>query len=191
MLNDLIKYLSSKDNYDSCIKYVKEQFVPREAWLLLKKLPSFPPFVQATPWTYSDFYTWFALSNPGNKNLAVLQTLCNSLDSSAGLPIDEGIVQNFLDQQYAEKIIAESEKILDGSGGKFTNINNLITQYKGLSKRLETALLDKPVLTAYDYLFGASKAGYDFSLPCLNTLFGALSSELIIVAARPDGGKIS
>ena len=189
MLIQLIKYLSNKDTYERCIKYVKEQFVPREAWLLLKKLPDFPPFVHSTPWTYRDFYTWFALSNPGNKNLAILQTLCTELDTHAVSVIDDTIVQSFTDQLFAEKIISEAEKVLDNSGGNFTNIQSLITQYKGQSKKLEKTLQNAEPLTPYDYLFGATKTGYNFSLPCYNTLFGNLSSELIIVGARPDGGK--
>jgi replicative DNA helicase len=189
VLIQLLKYLSNKENYENCIKYVKETFVPKEAWVILKNLPKFPPFVSGSPWTYTDFYTWFALSNPGNKTLPILQTLCTALDAHATLDIDDSIVQSFVDQQFAEKIIQEAEKVLDNAGGNFTNIQSLIVQYKAQSVKLEKSLTAKPILTHYDYLFGASKAGYDFSLPCLNTLLGPLSSELIIVGARPDGGK--
>lgn len=193
MINDLIKFLSVKDNYDSCIKYVQKDTLPDEVKVLIDFIKEwFEDGKQELPATYKDLYVAYALRHPGYKNMVLLESLCNSLDASTGVPIDDNVIQLFTDRLFAERIADEATKIADGVvSGKngYSKLDSIFDEYRRKSVRLENSLKALETEDIYDSLFSKKIPGYTWRMPCLNKILGEISTQFIIVAARPDGGK--
>lgn len=186
---DLIKFFSTKENYDKCFKFVKAETLPDEVKTLLQYFKVLYSGGVNEIESYKDVYVSYAVRNPEYKNLVLLESLCNSLDASKGLPLDESVVQLFIDRIYAEKLAEQATKIADASGGNFTDIEKIIAEYKSKSVRLDKALRELEVEDMITSLTTGTKKGYKWKMPCLNEALGELSTQFIIVAARPDGGK--
>lgn len=189
MLIDLVKFFSTKENYEKCFKFVKSETLPIEVKTLLQYFKVLYSGGTDAIESYKDVYVSYAINNPTDKNLVLLESLCNSLDSSKALPIDEKVVQLFIDKLYAEKLAEESTKIADGTGGSFTGIEKVIAEYKSKSVRLDKALKELEIEDMLTSLTTGINKGYKWRMPCLNEALGELSTQFIIVAARPDGGK--
>lgn len=188
MLTALIRFLSSRENYEKYMRFVREESVPKEAWTILQAIPKYWEAHTSTEVNYQDFYTWYALSHPGAKNLGILQALCNAIHTD-GTVLNDSLIQSFIDRSYAEQIISVAEDILDGKSNGLSKYKLLLDKFKSESVKLDKVFQERKVRSGFDMLFEHARAGYDFSLPYLNTLLGTLSSEFIIVGARPDGGK--
>ena len=190
MIADLIKFLSKESNYVTASKFVKESYVPREAWAIIDYLPKYfkdNSITEVINW--SDFYTRFAMENPSAKNLELIQTLCEKLEQDKD-PISEDVLQMFTNRVYAEEIAEEAIKVAEGRSNSFISIFNSLDNYKRTSVKLEKALMDEAVgedmMTA---LSSIKTTGMHWHLECLNKLLGPLNNEFILLASRPDGGK--
>ena len=188
MLTALIKFLSNRTNYEKYIKFVREESVPKEAWTILQAIPKYWEAHTSNEVNYEDFYTWYALSHPGAKNLGILQTLCSAIHTDATV-LNDDIIQSFINRAYADKLITLAEDVLDGNSTGLGKVKLLLDKFQSESVKLDKVFQTKPARTGFDMLFEAPSAGYHFSLPYLNTLLGTLSAELLIIGARPDGGK--
>ena len=194
MIHDLIKFLSVKDNYDKCIKFVQLDTLPDEVKTLIQFIKEWfdTSGKQEIPDTYKDLYVAYSLRHPGYKNMVLLESLCNALDAHKSVPIGDSIAQIFIDRSFAERIADEASKIADGnSSGEagFRKLDKIFNEYKTQSVRLDKALKDLEVDDMYSSLFSKKIPGYSWRMNCLNTILGEISTQFIIVAARPDGGK--
>lgn len=190
MVSDLIKYLSKESNYSKTIKFIKEAHVPREAWALIEYLPKYFKDKNVTEvLNWSDFYTTFALENPQSKNLELIQTLCEKLESDKE-PVTDEVTQMFTNRTYAEAVAEEAIKVAEGRTNSFINIFNTLDDYKRVSVKLEKALMEElGSEDMLDSLDAIKTSGMTWYLDCLNKLLGPLNNEFILLASRPDGGK--
>ena len=189
MLLDVIRFLSQKEIYKQGIKFIKKEFVTEEVWTLLQYVPSYyekNPTKDKVSWP--DFRLQYSIENPGNKNLVLIQSICDTLNDSESLPISEEVMQMFIDKMFAEKMIEAAEKVAEGKS-KWSEIENVRQKYLDTSNRAgRVGEGVKSVSLVRSILTGAT-AGYNFKLPALTSIFGTLGNDFIFVAARPDGGK--
>ena len=195
MINDIIKYLSVKENYDRCFKFINKDTVPIEVYELLRFLPSqweqcgSEDSPRITDW--GNLYLRYALQCPGSKSLGLIKSLCDSLQASEKEEPKDEIIQYFIDRSTAEELSDYCIKIAEGNGGDFVGVQKILEKYKATSKKLARELQDgkQGQVDILSRLLSIKSGGYKWHMECLNELFGPLSTELIIVASRPDGGK--
>lgn len=138
---------------------------------------------------WSDFYTTFALENPQYKNLELIHTLCDKLESDKD-PVSDDVTQMFTNRTYAETVAEEAIKVAEGRTNSFINIFNTLDDYKRASVKLEKALMEElGSEDMLDSLDAIKTSGMTWYLGCLNKLLGPLNNEFILLASRPDGGK--
>ena len=190
MISDLIKFLGTENNYNKAIKFVKESYVPKEAWQIIQYIPVFYKNKSVTEVdNWADLFTSYALENPQAKNLELVQALCDKLESDK-TPVADDVTQMFTNRAFAEQVADEAIKVAEGRSNSFLSIFNTLDEYKRTSVKLEKALLDE--LGGEDMLASLEAiktTGMTWYLDCLNKLLGPLNNEFILLASRPDGGK--
>lgn len=188
MIIDLIKLLSSSQEYSKCIKFVKPEYVPKEAWAIIEYLPTYHREVNTRPVEWLDLYTRFAISNPSNKNLELIKVLCDNLHADSA-PINPDVIQTFHNRCFAETLAEQAIEIAEGKSNSFVKVQNTFDTYKRTSIKLEKDLQEHEVETMLGSLSGIKTTGMHWYIECLNKLLGPLNNEFILLASRPDGGK--
>lgn len=189
MINDLLKFLSVKENYDKYRRYIGKGALPKE---VLELLDFFPREFERNGNCITDFnslFYSFSLSHPGSKNTALIQSLCQVLESTKGTKESDEVVQLFIDRCTAEEMADYCMKIAEGNGGDFVGVSKMLDNYKAISRKLSKELKANEQIDILSRLMSIKTGGYKWNMECLNSLLGSLSTELIIVASRPDGGK--
>jgi hypothetical protein len=190
MLNDIIKFLSEKSNYDRYRSYIPKDSLPKEVFDLLAFFRS--DYYEQGVLTITDYknvYVKFSIVNPTYKNLPLIKSLCDSLEATKHVPPSDEVIQLFIDRNTAEEMADYCMKIAEGKGGDFVGVSKMLENYKVVSRRLSKELLERETSDVFSMLSAIKVGGYKWNMDCLNTLFGPLSTEFIIIGSRPDGGK--
>jgi replicative DNA helicase len=188
MIIDLLKYLGDRNNYDKCIKYVKTEYLPKEAVQIIEYLPKY--FSESgntivSDWT--DLLTRMGMLS-SIKIHELLPALIETLHTDI-TPINTETMQMFTNRMFAEQLADEAIKVAEGKSNSFLKIQDVLDTYKRTSVRLEKDLLDVGVEDMFASLSSIKTSGFKWGLDCLNQMLGPLNSEFILLASRPDGGK--
>lgn len=189
MITELVKFLGTSSNYELYIKYIKKEFIPKEAWEVLEFLPSYwkeTGRIDVADW--EEVASLLALKHPAKPSISLSKTFCEALGRVTATPSPE-VLQTLHNRSYAESIAEECLAVAEGKSNSFINISNLLDEYKRKSVKLERELIETVQEDMFTSLSSIKTTGMRWYIEPLNTILGPLNSEFILLASRPDGGK--
>lgn len=139
-----------------------------------------------------DFFAWtrtkrHATSAPADQRLYESTVL----DILSSPPPSDGVVQRFVDLDYASQIGGIVDSVIEGKGGKsLSDIGPLLSLYAGAG----TAGIKDVVTSDLDDLLQATvkTGGVEWRLEDLNRAVGPLRrGDFVLIGARPETGKTS
>lgn len=188
MILGLLKFFTNKDNYYKYKKYFNAEVFPKEVqevFNIIKQQHAADKPIDS----FRDLATTYALTHPTSEWISLVRSVCHALETTSE-EVSGETLQIFIDRKYASEIADKAGSISEDYTGKMSELFDVMEEYKTQSHHLAKELITAPEQSFLEDLIDeATSTGYKFRLPCLNDLLGKISSEFIIVAARPDGGK--
>lgn len=189
MIAELVRFLGTQEIYETYIKYIKKEFLPKEAWDVLEFLPSYWKETGATEvLDWNEVYSLLALKHPSKPSLSLSKALCESVARVTAAPSLE-VLQTLHNRSYAESIAEQCIAVAEGKTNSFKEISALLDHYKRTSVKLERELVETKQEDMYESLSSIKTTGMKWYIEPLNTILGPLNNEFILLASRPDGGK--
>lgn len=194
MESDIISLLGNISNYKRFSSLVREERLSEDYKDIFISLDTYFKEVGDSEIDWKKFKVWYTtIAHPSitDEKCANIQAICDSLDARP-VEKDNAVLKNLSTRYWAEKV---SDIAYDVSTGKksFDDIKECIQRYsfevKGTEWDIEgLTLTDSELLGQLEELRDATK--YEWSIPELNLMLGPVQKgDLIIVGARPDGGK--
>lgn len=191
---DVLKLISNKDNYDSYITYIKDYMLTSHCRNIVKDIPAYYDATGSTDIDWSDFSSWFCISQHPSwekEKLEIYQAIFDRLATMSDPPPTH-VIKHFLTMDYGTRIFEESSKIAEGVKKDLGQVEALLEEYKSKLDAEEAEEDSIITLADKDYILDTAmgKHGFKWSLPCLQKSLGDLSAgDLIMVVGRPDAGK--
>lgn len=191
---DIISLLSNISNYKRYNSLIKEERLSEDYRDIYKSIDNYYKELECTNIDWKDFKTWYCTiahpSIPDGKATAI-QAICDVL---AAKPVvkDNAVLKNLSTKYWANTIADIAYDVATGSKD-MEDIKEAFQRYnfevKGTEWDIEgLSLTDAELMQQLEELRDAPK--YEWSIPELNLMLGAVQKgDLIIVGARPDGGK--
>lgn len=193
---NILLSLNSWENYRAFAKIIKKSMVPPESFELIKLLGDYYASERCDSVDWEGFHGWIRLRHSNNGNFPALDTLLEKFISSGNCncPGSDGVYQLLLDRSRAGDLSEISLAIAEGAEGvSWDDVKVALERYRSDSKALSLSLSRTVEGTEENLLETLTsvkeKQGLRWCLNSLDRMLGRLSSELVFVAARPDGGK--
>lgn len=187
--------LDNIDNYRQFSKVIKPAMIPKESYDLIKLLGDYYANERCEKVDWEGFHGWLSLRHSSNPNYDAMDAILASFlqSDSSNASASPGVYQLLLDRARASDLAEISLDIAEGGSRSWDDVKHSLERYRSDSKALSRALsrtvagTDENLLETLTSV--KSQGGLKWCLPTLDRMLGQLSSELVFVAARPDGGK--
>lgn len=195
MYSILLKILEERKAFLRFFPFIKKHTVTEEVYkILLSMKESFEKDPSLSKIDWSSFIPFFKLHKIvglSKEKHEIYQAIFDNIPSSLSGISTEGIIESFINKDYAKKISEISLSIADGDDTKtIEDLLPLINDYKeeiGEASKSESGWLD---LDLDNVLEKSKKELFEWELEELNISAGPLREEqLIVIAAAPDAGK--
>ena len=193
---DILLTLNTWDNYRAFSKVIKKGMVPPESYELIKLLGDFYAQERCEQMDWKGFHDWLLLRHSNNNHFTGLDAIMVrflTFDRQDN-PTGNSVYQLLLDRSRASDLAQVSLAIAEGSDGvSWDDVKEALERYRRDSKTLSKALnstvegTDENLLETLRSV--KERTGLKWCLTSLERMLGRLNSELVFVAARPDGGK--
>jgi hypothetical protein len=193
---DILKLLSTKDNYNKYNTLIVTDRLSEEFKLIIESLEEYFEESTTTEVDWDSFYTWYTvIKHPAlsSSKSAVIKEICDRLKTMPS-PTGSSALKNFSLRDHAAQIGDMAFEIVDGNP-KYTldDMDALILSCIRSQEDLSGAERDDHESSG-DLLkrLGSLKHGrtFDWRLNELQTSVGPIKQgDFIIIGARPDSGK--
>lgn len=191
----ILQTIDTYSKYRTYIKVIKPGMLPDESFDLIKLMGDFYAAVQCEEIDWEGFRDWLLFRHSNHTAFAAMQTILERfLDVKDNNHSDDGVFQLLLDRARASEVAQIALAIAEGEEGfSWDDINSALERFKKDSRTLSRALSRTVEGTEENLLetlrIVKQKSGLTWCLKSLDAMLGRLNSELVFVAARPDGGK--
>lgn len=190
----LLKFLSSKDNFDRFRKHVKSHTVVRETELILNDYDTYwKLFPDNTSIDFNHFAVWFRMvqhSSWDAERYSMYATIFEKIEAEP--PVDKSIVDKFIELDYIAQARDVCDKVIRGEPASITEVQPLLDRYLDevgkAGKSDEDYFVTNNIASILDDLIRSH--GLEWRIEDLNVAVGPVhAGDFIIIGARPETGK--
>jgi replicative DNA helicase len=187
--------LSNSDDYRAFRKALKNGMLPKESMDLIKLLGDYYAAEGCSEIDWKGFHNWIQLRHSNHGSIGEFNAILGHFIESGNCNGDanDSVYQLLLDRARAVELSEIALDIAEGGSTSWDAVKDALERYISDSKALSRAMSRTVAGTEENLLETLtsvkSNTGMKWCLPTLDRMLGRLSSELVFVAARPDGGK--
>jgi len=192
----LIKFLTSKSNYERYRKYIKSHTLLRETEGLLADMADYwKEYPEQDQLDLEHFGIWFKMVKHPTWDAERHAMYDKIFSKVVELPsVDSTIVERFIELDYTAQVRDVCDHIIRGDGGNLSSVSVLLDKYASDSGTAtatdEDYFVTNNLRDILDDL--VRTVGYEWRLEDLNISVGPLhGGDFVIVGARPEAGKTS
>lgn len=191
---DILKLLSTKENWDRFSPYIKPEYFTREGQVIHA---DYAKWYDKNPMMYwGRFCHMFRMmwhSDFDAEKLEVFNDLLERIDEhDLDDDFKDTILKGLIERDYAHKILDISMNVAEGNGrSDMEDVINLVADMENEVKH-RADIEDYIVTSDIEAVLSDStdNDGYSWRMKCLNKALGPLcKGNLVVVSSRPDGGK--
>ncbi len=192
---DILKLLSTKENYHKYNRYVILDRLGEEIQAILRDIPDYYSETGRDEIDWDEFQTWFTTLKHTTMDPLKLDIVCGVCDilNKTTSPVADIVLKNFLVRDYATQIAQTAFDLLEGKPKTMDDLDKLFKEYNRDVEKLSTDLTESRFsVDDWEAMLSEdpSTALYEWELDELDLILGPLrKGDFIILGARPDAGK--
>ncbi len=193
----LMKFLSTRENFDRYRKYLKSNALLSEAETIINDMGEWfrcYPSADAVEW--ESFALWFrVVRHPmyARDKHEMYDAIFRRVQATAPTT-DASIINKFVELDYAGQVMSVLDKLSRGEVASIEDITGIIERYRmevgGVSRGDEDSFVAPDLAGIVEDMYRSG--GVNWRLEDLNISVGPLrGGDMVIVGARPETGKTS
>lgn len=191
---EIVRALSSRENYTKYRRFIKQESLSREAYDILGWMEEWWKLHRdAQVVDYKSFAPFVLVSKLGGskpERIEIVKTWLTELAQDAEQDTVSHVLKSLATRYHANEIAGKALAIVDGKEESLDSIEAQLSHYHTDVGKVEND--DEYVVSddIVDMLSEAQTAGFKWRLEPLNEALGDLrQGDLVVVATRPDTGK--